>query len=239
MIGKIVKNILVLSKGYKLNNYLKNEFFEISDEKIVFYKKSFVLVDNKIKILKEVNMDGFKRALISESLNKNSFLNDLVYMDDKDFIFMLKDDFNYRCKEFDTKFDLIKRAEEFFASFIKDAKNKEEFMLIFSELYFNAYEHGNLGLTFEEKEELIKNDKYIDFVKKGNDKKIRVCISKVDYKDKKYLICKITDEGEGFDVNKQINAKYNGRGIILSEKFCKALFYNEKGNSVMFIKEIK
>jgi len=111
------------------------------------------------------------------------------------------------------------------------------------ELITNALEHGNCGITYEEKSEYLNNGGFIlDLI---NEKR-----NLPENKDKKitiqYLIGKekstftIKDEGEGFDWKSRLESgapdinEAHGRGIALSGSLVSSLRYNDKGNEVSF-----
>jgi len=147
---------------------------------------------------------------------------------------------NFKCKNYSSNLDGIEIALNEFDEFL--SSNNYTFPklnIILNELLMNAYEHGNLNISFKEKEKLIEEDKYIDFLKSQETKKhIKVCF-KILKLNKKFLVLKVSDEGKGFKKQiKKEDAIFNGRGILMSEKYSDALFYNEKGNVVVFIKEL-
>ena len=109
------------------------------------------------------------------------------------------------------------------------------------ELLTNAVEHGNLGITFDDKTKWMESgaDMLGIIEKRAGDPK---------YKDRKitisYLIrnkmsaFRIKDDGDGFDWKKHIASdagiQTHGRGIKLSLSCVKKLVYNKKGNIVTF-----
>lgn len=112
------------------------------------------------------------------------------------------------------------------------------------ELLMNSIEHGNCGITYEEKTEWLENDKYIgDLIEEK-------CRFPWIGKRKVFFRYEITpvrssfyieDEGEGFDWRKQREKmndenllELHGRGIIMASHFMERLAYNEKGNAVSF-----
>ena len=245
MIGRFGENIFILNKNFDIKDCFKNQYYEIKGEKIVLFSSAFALINGKTTILKPNTyyIKNIKKLLFADSINEEFFCKQFIYEGEK-FIYIHFYNIKYqKCEEFKTKFEDVKKAEEFLEKFLdNEFKNikKESMLLIFNELFFNSYEHGNLGLTFEKKEQLFKENRYIEYLKKAkSDKSINVCIGKINYKNNQYLVCKITDEGNGFDLNQNKTALYNGRGLLMSSKISKGVFYNEKGNSVIFIKEIK
>ena len=111
------------------------------------------------------------------------------------------------------------------------------------ELLTNALEHGNCGISYEEKSEwLNKGGIILDLI----DHKLRM----PEYADRKihieYEIGKekstfvIKDDGEGFDWRSRLSddapgvEEAHGRGIALSKSLVSDLRYNDKGNEVSF-----
>lgn len=245
MIGRFKNNIFILSKNIEINDFFKNKFYKIRKNKIILYSSAFALINDKIIVLQkgEYETKNISKILFSNHLNEESFLNEFVY-ENEEFICIHFYNLKFaKCKEFKTEYFSINEAERFVEDFLdKEFKNikKEPVLLVFNELFFNAYEHGNLGVSFEEKEKLLKENKYLDFLKNSETHElIEICINKITYKNRVYFVCKITDEGEGFDILQKKEALYNGRGVLMSDRICNGVFYNEKGNSVLFFKEIK
>lgn len=76
------------------------------------------------------------------------------------------------------------------------------------------------------------------------DKEIEVKVDKVLHHDDLYIITKISDEGDGFDTQilSEIfrnSKKFHGRGVFVSRKNSFGIYYNAKGNSVLFINKIE
>ncbi|MBQ0165570.1 MAG: cyclic nucleotide-binding domain-containing protein [Treponema sp.] len=116
-----------------------------------------------------------------------------------------------------------------------------------SELLTNALEHGNCGITSEEKNNwLEKGNNILDLIAlKNRDPVIRE--RKIHFS---YLIGKsrskfiIRDDGDGFDWRKRVKSVINanpsvqdmmsGRGIAISAEMTSNMTYNDKGNEVSF-----
>ena len=111
------------------------------------------------------------------------------------------------------------------------------------ELLTNALEHGNCGISYDEKTEWLgKGGTILDLI----NQKLRM----PEYAERKihieYGIGKekstftIKDDGEGFDWRARLNddtpaiEETHGRGIALSKSLVSDLRYNEKGNEVSF-----
>ena len=118
--------------------------------------------------------------------------------------------------------------------------------LVFTELFMNAYEHGNLNIDSLTKHKLIHEDTYYETLQekeKGCKKKIDVKVSTIIYESLSYVVTQITDEGDGFDTQilSEIfrNAQtFNGRGVFISRKNSLGIYYNSQGNSVLYLNKI-
>jgi hypothetical protein len=92
----------------------------------------------------------------------------------------------------------------------------------------------------------MEEDNYFEKLKElqeGNDKKIEVSVYKITEPYSTYVVTKICDEGDGFDT--QILAhifrnskKFNGRGVFVSRKNSMGIYYNTKGNCVLFLTKL-
>ncbi len=111
-----------------------------------------------------------------------------------------------------------------------------------NELMVNAVEHGNLGISYEEKMELVLNGRWQE--------EVELRLSKTEYKDKyaileyavneKEIIVTIRDQGKGFAWEEylQLSVKRatdpNGRGIAVAKmKSFPDLEYKGCGNEVV------
>jgi anti-sigma regulatory factor (Ser/Thr protein kinase) len=122
------------------------------------------------------------------------------------------------------------------------AEDKMGIQLALSELIVNAIEHGNCGITYEEKTEAMNRglsvvDLVLDKCKDPEISGKRVLFTWESDPEKTVFV--IHDEGEGFDVaaakkkaDDQDPLSSHGRGIRMAELFCRNLTYNEKGNKV-------
>lgn len=121
--------------------------------------------------------------------------------------------------------------------------------ICFREILINAIEHGNLGITFDEKTRAIENGDYMDFlISRQKDPKFARRGVLVDYLiNGKVLMFRITDEGDGFDHGGFITRAENdenmamlehGRGIIMTRNVFDSVVFNEKGNQVILTKRI-
>lgn len=113
------------------------------------------------------------------------------------------------------------------------------------EMLTNAIEHGNLGITSEEKFESTENGTYQELINKRlNNKKFVSRKVFINVRTTKYLIeISIEDEGEGFDTNRLPSPnkpeellKLHGRGILIAKAYFDKVEYNQKGNKVTLVK---
>lgn len=118
----------------------------------------------------------------------------------------------------------------------------DKVMLGISELITNAIEHGNLGLTNQDKMNLQKQSKWYDEVKRrlempeNKNKSVRVTYKR----DDKQIILNIKDDGPGFDFKKVLeidptkDEESYGRGIVFAAKLSfDKIEYVGKGNEVI------
>ncbi|MBN1699615.1 MAG: response regulator [Spirochaetales bacterium] len=112
------------------------------------------------------------------------------------------------------------------------------------EMITNAIEHGNLHITFDEKNRAISKGQFGKLIRerleKKNNKCKKVYISSLLKKDMLKIV--IRDEGDGFDWRSLPEPgssnflSFNGRGIFLTKIFYDEVIFNEIGNEVTIIK---
>ena len=118
--------------------------------------------------------------------------------------------------------------------------SKMHLQLALAELIINAIEHGNCGISYEEKTKALSNGisaaELIAEKCKDPGVKARKTIFTWEIKQDKSIFI-ITDEGKGFDVKAHVEKlksqdKYSlhGRGIRMAASFSHRLKYNPKGN---------
>jgi len=153
-------------------------------------------------------------------------------------------------KKFKSTLDDVDNANEWYSQLWEeittDVSISYKANVVFTELFMNAYEHGNLGIDSRTKHYLLDNDIYFETLlekEKECDKNIEVKVDKVTYGDYDYIITMITDDGVGFDT--QILSEifrnsqtFNGRGVFVSRKNSSGIYYNSKGNTVLFLNKI-
>jgi CRP-like cAMP-binding protein len=126
-----------------------------------------------------------------------------------------------------------------------DHEGKERLKLTLQELLFNAVEHGNCAISYDEKSAWLAEHKNIfDLIREKN-RNPKVRAKKVGFEytiSPRHSVFTITDQGDGFDWKKRKaksakaasleDMSLHGRGIALAEIFVKELRYNKKGNQV-------
>ncbi|MBY0246620.1 MAG: response regulator [Nitrospiraceae bacterium] len=114
------------------------------------------------------------------------------------------------------------------------------------ELLLNAIEHGNLEISFREKQQALAADEYESLVSHRLAQprlKQRQIVSSVRYESETQRVTyRIADEGAGFEWRSLLakpkdaysDDAENGRGILLARSLFPDLTYNDRGNEVTF-----
>lgn len=196
--------------------------------------------------------EDFKASHFKFEFEKRFF--DRVEYQDDDITFLMLSRLQLherKLKEFTlpSTLDHIKSSFEQISGFVKgffglNKSSSAQFNYAFHELLMNAYEHGNLGITGEQKENCIEQDSYMQTLQTLERETFSNIYVKLYYY-KNYLIVTIKDEGKGFDLSRLRmeylveNTKFSGRGIKSSREMLDSLFYNFKSNEVIMIKDIR
>ena len=119
---------------------------------------------------------------------------------------------------------------------------RERLHLALFELLMNAIEHGNCGISYEEKTEyLAHHGDILPLIReKANlpeNRRRRVHFSYKITPERSYYV--IRDEGSGFDWRSQqdqgsVNLEMHGHGIRMASHYIENLRYNEEGNEASF-----
>lgn len=144
-------------------------------------------------------------------------------------------------------FQSLDEARSLAQSIAKLSAETQGLTLGLTELFINAVEHGNLGITYYEKTQLVNEQGWEEEVNRrrnleeNQDKWVRV---KVAYSDDQIIIT-ITDEGDGFDwepyleISPERAFDPNGRGIAMSRMLSFDLVeYQGVGNKVIVTKNV-
>jgi CheY-like chemotaxis protein/anti-sigma regulatory factor (Ser/Thr protein kinase) len=235
------------------DSFIINEIDTSSIRKFIFYSDGLTenITKDGFQYIKFIQEDFKNAATKKEFL---SLFNRKVVEQDDDTTLLYFEKFfikEHKIKTFQYKTSLknIDIAFEDFSSVLSNFEvglvETMRFEAGFTEMIMNAYEHGNLGINFEKKQQLLENEKYHDFInqeeKKHKDKNIMIQYYNVNG----MLILNIQDEGQGFDTNilkdlfvKDNESMFHGRGIKISSSDFDFVVYNDVGNSVLFGKKL-
>jgi hypothetical protein len=114
----------------------------------------------------------------------------------------------------------------------------------------NAIEHGNLGITYEDKSKALEANQFNELLEQRMrepermDRRVTISCSL----DPEGLRCTIRDQGQGFNHNvysdiedpaslfEQIGTSLHGRGIVLTRLQFDEMIFNDLGNEVCITK---
>ncbi len=145
------------------------------------------------------------------------------------------------------RFRTVEEASQVAALLSRACKDPASIVNGLSELLVNAVEHGNLGISYEEKSELLKNGTWLEEIKKRlqmDEYRSRYAHVKLQ-RTGSLLEITITDQGAGFDWRKYMDfdpervMDSHGRGIALAncQNFA-TVEYLGRGNVVkLYIQE--
>ena len=252
-LSKIKSNNPPISKY--MRNFNISTFDTLKSIKFLFYSDGIVenTTKNKNETYADYIEDDFLNSFVKEDL-REKFLEKIDTLeDDITFIFFNKLDLNkdiLQRKVFESSLDDVDAANEWYAQTWETITNNHTIKynagLVFTELFMNAYEHGNLGLTSRQKHKLLEDDTYFSTLQTMQGtchKKITITMNKLEYMNNTYITTSIVDEGDGFDTNilSEIfrnRAKFNGRGVFVSRRYSLGIYYNSKGNEVLFLHKL-
>jgi YesN/AraC family two-component response regulator len=116
------------------------------------------------------------------------------------------------------------------------------------EILLNAIEHGNLGITYDEKKEALNRNIYNEVIDKRlreANKQGKVVNVQCNYSTEELTI-EITDQGEGFNydilpllTDPDTILSAHGRGIILASLYYDNIEYKKPGNRVILTKRFR
>jgi hypothetical protein len=225
-------------------------------DKFLFYSDGIVengLKDEPATYAKYI-VEDFRSSFTKEEFREKFFNRIEKQEDDFSIIFLNSLDLREKTliakENFTSKLDTLEHANSWYEalwnSLNVDVKLSHKAEVVFTELMMNAYEHGNLAIDAHQKHIFLEDDTYIDKLlelESKCNKMIAVEVYRVCEMESEYIITKICDEGEGFDT--QILAKifrnskkFNGRGVFVSRKNSMGIYYNSKGNCVLFLIKI-
>lgn len=137
------------------------------------------------------------------------------------------------------RFKTLAEAEQL-AVMIASATPEPEHAMVIAELLLNAVEHGNLGITYEDKGRLVAENSWQEEVDRRmampeNQKKYAVVRMK---REGANLVVEIEDEGKGFDFERYLQIDESrmydnhGRGIVIARSALNLEFVRP-GNKVI------
>lgn len=241
----------------KWNDTFNIDSFDTSKVKKILIYSDGVVENETIfdgRAYSEFIEKDFQRSFTREELKESFFSKIKEQEDDITLIYLhcINSEVSSRQKRiFDSTLKSTEEANEWFedicTKLIKNTTEVYKAGLVFTELYMNAYEHGSLGIDVYRKNNLLEEDIYFETLleeEKECNKKISVEVDTVIQGSNLYMITSIADEGKGFDT--QIlsdifrnSTTFNGRGVFVSRKNSLGIYYNKKGNRVVFLNKVQ
>ncbi len=223
--------------------------------KFLFYSDGLVENETKNsgKLYNDFIEEDFLHSFTKEGFKQKVFERITAQEDDITLIFLHKlllQETKIASKQFESTLAGVDAANEWYANEFEQithsAKTIYNANIVFTELFMNAYEHGNLGLSAQMKHQLLEDDVYFETLvekEKLCHKRIRVTIDKITYNEHNYIITQISDEGDGFDTQILSNIfrnsqSFNGRGVFVSRSSSLGIYYNSQGNAVLYLHKI-
>ncbi|MCI0707999.1 MAG: response regulator [Ignavibacteriae bacterium] len=122
---------------------------------------------------------------------------------------------------------------------IANATGSPQYVVGITEIITNAVEHGNLGISYREKSELVEKGIWLKEVERrvGLPEHAEKYVQVAFKRDADSITLVVEDQGEGFDWKQYIEMDEvrvfdnHGRGIAITNKYLKVEFL-EKGNKV-------
>ena len=249
----------IKSNNPPISKYTQN--FDISTYdtsksiKFLFYSDGMVENTTRLgdKTYADFIEDDFLTSFVKEDMREKLLWKIDDQEDDITFIYFNKLNLHENIvakKIFNTSLLEVDNATDWYSTIWEDISDNNILQynagVVFTELIMNAYEHGNLGLTSANKHLLLEEDTYFSTLETMENvctKKIHITINKIHYMDNTYIITSILDEGNGFDTNilSEIfrnKAKFNGRGVFVSRRSSLGIYFNAKGNEVLFLHKL-
>ncbi|MDO9266569.1 MAG: response regulator [Sulfurimonas sp.] len=257
---KDAKIIKIKSNNPPMSKYTKEinlSYCSIENiSKFLFYSDG-VIENNTItknKQYLEFIENDFLNSFSKEDMVNNFLRRTYLQEDDITFIIINQLDLNgnnkFVEKVFKSTLDAVEEANDWYSNVWSNISNNYKLAynagIVFSELFMNAYEHGNLGLDAETKHKLLNDNSYfakLEEMQKDCTKSITATLHAIEHAANRYIVTTIKDEGNGFDTKIlsklfKKSTSFNGRGIYISKKSSMGVYYNSSGNSVLFLHKI-
>lgn len=136
--------------------------------------------------------------------------------------------------------EIESELEALMQNYFGDQNISAKASLILNELLLNAYEHGILGISSEEKHKKMEEGTYEEFlIQREKEVKGEIELDATFY-TKGLLKIRIKDSGKGFNFENYIDDKsfsekeFSGRGIKMSKNIANAIFFKDNGRDVTF-----
>lgn len=163
--------------------------------------------------------------------------------------FRLKQDLTNKLKESENPYQWIDEATfrfrslaegEYIAVRIANAASSPQYVIGISEMITNAIEHGNLGITYREKSELVEKGEWLKEIERRLNlpENVNKYVHLTLKRRGNTMTVLIEDQGPGFDWTKYLEMDEvrvfdnHGRGIAITNKYLK-LEYLGTGNKVL------
>ncbi|MEM7018120.1 MAG: response regulator [Pseudomonadota bacterium] len=139
-------------------------------------------------------------------------------------------------------FSTLEDARQLAAMLSKACPQSDRVVVGLVELFFNAVEHGNLGITYDEKSNLITEGNWMEEVERRRQLPDNIDkVVQVEFSRGQNEICfTVKDQGKGFDWRKYLEVAperifdTHGRGIAMARMIgFDSLDYQDKGNVVV------
>jgi sigma-B regulation protein RsbU (phosphoserine phosphatase) len=141
---------------------------------------------------------------------------------------------------------LIPSVTDFIFSNVDYIFGELSFMKIgLQEILINAIEHGNLDISYEEKQKLLASGDYHRYLrqKASDTDNVDKCVDIKVFSTPEYLKIIVEDMGDGFDLtsipdpeNPENFLNESGKGIMMTLNAFDQVDYNDKGNCVTLLK---
>jgi len=200
-------------------------------------------------------LDAGANYYVTKPLNKDALLSIVkTAIDDYRRLLSLKDDIDQTTGALSLLetgkfvFKTLEQAMPLATILANTSHEPDKLALGLTEIFINAIEHGNLGISYDEKSELIAKGGWHDelllraSMPEYSERTVTVEFNKLD-SELHFLIC---DEGDGFDWKQYLEISSDrafhthGRGIATANSFSfDKLEYRGKGNEVLAVVAIK
>jgi len=204
-----------------INGYFFENIFIESNDVVKINKEEIITPFFPIKLDFSVNNKKLKVNTAYDSQLKEHNITNIIYKKTNDFYFYKIKAKKIFEKHYENKYENIQNA---LTHFEQISENPIHYIIL-NELILNAYEHGNLEIDSKQKNELILNTDYVEYLQKQKCQK-KKCFRVIVNEYENILIVYIKDKGKRFNVKKVYENIANGRGLKLISNKSLKLFYS-------------